>query len=262
MQMLSMLKVSGFRSIRDMGDGLALRPVNVVIGANGCGKSNLVALFSMLKAASNEQLAAWTRQQGGAAGQLYYGPKCCHRVDVGLVLLVDEDECWYQLGLEITPPDQFYADTERVRTSGTIWTGLMERGGEPALALFASSNDGHWTAGAAAHIRALLGSISIHHFNDTTSTARVMGHLRLADNAALKSDGANLACVLHRLREQFPSHYQRILGVVRQVVPFFGDLVLDPVKGKGIRPFCSSGGNAAPIWCLVRINSPTVRCAS
>ena len=43
------LDVSGFKSIRELKD-FELRPLNIFIGANGAGKSNLVQLFRMLMA--------------------------------------------------------------------------------------------------------------------------------------------------------------------------------------------------------------------
>ena len=42
MSALKSIKISGFRSIKEMS--LELRPLNVLIGANGAGKSNLIAL--------------------------------------------------------------------------------------------------------------------------------------------------------------------------------------------------------------------------
>ena len=47
MEMLTHREISGFTSIRHMA-GLELRPLNVLIGANGAGKSNLIACFKLL----------------------------------------------------------------------------------------------------------------------------------------------------------------------------------------------------------------------
>jgi AAA15 family ATPase/GTPase len=41
---LNRLRVAGWNSIRDAE--IELRPLNVLIGANGAGKSNLVAFFN------------------------------------------------------------------------------------------------------------------------------------------------------------------------------------------------------------------------
>ena len=51
MAKLKRLVLKGFKSIKEMD--LELRPLNVLIGANGAGKSNLVSFFKML----NEMMA-------------------------------------------------------------------------------------------------------------------------------------------------------------------------------------------------------------
>ncbi|MEN8215544.1 MAG: AAA family ATPase [Pseudomonadota bacterium] len=45
MSLLSRLIIKGFKSIRELD--LQLLPFNVLIGANGAGKSNLMAFFKM-----------------------------------------------------------------------------------------------------------------------------------------------------------------------------------------------------------------------
>jgi ABC-type uncharacterized transport system ATPase subunit len=44
--MLSQIEIKGFKSIRDAT--LDLRALNLLIGANGAGKSNLMAVFGLL----------------------------------------------------------------------------------------------------------------------------------------------------------------------------------------------------------------------
>jgi AAA15 family ATPase/GTPase len=44
MNSLNWLELKGFKSIKDLGR-LEFRPLNIIIGANGAGKSNLVAFL-------------------------------------------------------------------------------------------------------------------------------------------------------------------------------------------------------------------------
>ena len=46
MSSLKRIQIKGFRSIKGMT--LELRPLNVLIGANGAGKSNLIAFFKLV----------------------------------------------------------------------------------------------------------------------------------------------------------------------------------------------------------------------
>src|SRR5260370_37208959 len=71
--MLRRVILKGFKSIKTLD--LELRPLNVLIGENGAGKSNLVSFFKML----NEMMAGHLQQYIGTAGRahslLHFGPK-------------------------------------------------------------------------------------------------------------------------------------------------------------------------------------------
>lgn len=71
---INKLTIRGYKSIRELVD-FELRPVNVLIGANGAGKSNFVSFFRMLRAMADEGLNAFAREQGGADGFFFQGIK-------------------------------------------------------------------------------------------------------------------------------------------------------------------------------------------
>ncbi len=56
MARLSTVRIAGWKSIRDMDPGLELGALNVLIGANGSGKSNLVSFFKLLNELEAEHL--------------------------------------------------------------------------------------------------------------------------------------------------------------------------------------------------------------
>ena len=82
MAILRRVTLSGFKSIKTMD--LELRPLNVLIGANGAGKSNLVSFFKML----NEMMAGRLQQYIGTTGRaqslLYFGPKVTREMEARL----------------------------------------------------------------------------------------------------------------------------------------------------------------------------------
>jgi predicted ATPase len=45
MENLSRIKIKGFKSIKELD--LDMKPINVLIGANGSGKSNFVSVFNL-----------------------------------------------------------------------------------------------------------------------------------------------------------------------------------------------------------------------
>src|SRR5438270_3572083 len=69
------LTIEGFKSIRKLED-FELRALNVLIGANGAGKSNFVGFFRLLHEMIEQRLQlALATTEGGADACLYLGPK-------------------------------------------------------------------------------------------------------------------------------------------------------------------------------------------
>src|ERR1700744_5049644 len=71
---LKELTVKGYKSIRSI-ERLPLRDLNVVIGANGVGKSNFVSLFQFLARVARNELDDFVIKQGGLEKILYFGPR-------------------------------------------------------------------------------------------------------------------------------------------------------------------------------------------
>lgn len=64
MSQLQKLTVKGYKSIQSLED-FELRPLNVLIGANGAGKSNFIGLFRFLHEMYEQQLQLYVQKQGG-----------------------------------------------------------------------------------------------------------------------------------------------------------------------------------------------------
>src|SRR3990167_4188848 len=73
------LTIEGFKSIRKLED-FELRRLNVLVGANGAGKSNFVAFFHLLRELIDQRLQLAVATEGGADVYLYLGPRVTHQV--------------------------------------------------------------------------------------------------------------------------------------------------------------------------------------
>jgi predicted ATPase len=67
------LKVVGYRSVRQVR--LRLKPVNVIVGPNACGKTNLYRSMFLLAAAAGGQLARTIVEEGGMPSVLWAGAR-------------------------------------------------------------------------------------------------------------------------------------------------------------------------------------------
>src|SRR5438132_1750649 len=98
MQVLAKLELHGFRSIRHL-DGLTFGPMNVLIGANGAGKSNLISFFKLLNwampAPGNLQLHLG--RIGGANSVLYDGVGVTQQIQATLTFTTDQGTNQYHM---------------------------------------------------------------------------------------------------------------------------------------------------------------------
>jgi predicted ATPase len=76
--LLDYITIKGFKSIASI-EQLQLRPTNVVIGANGSGKSNFLGVFDFLRAISEGRLRNYVEFEGGAEKVLHFGSKTTKR---------------------------------------------------------------------------------------------------------------------------------------------------------------------------------------
>ncbi len=77
------LTIKGFKSIKDLSN-FEFKALNIMIGANGSGKSNLISFFKMLRALIDGNLNRYVRDQGGASDLLFHGRKVTQKMEFEL----------------------------------------------------------------------------------------------------------------------------------------------------------------------------------
>ncbi len=233
MQGLDYITIRGFKSIASI-ERLELRPVNVVIGANGSGKSNFLGAFEFLHAVGEAGLRNYVTAAGGAEKILHFGSKVTERVDLrlffrregflgggliySLILASTGDDGLFPAG-ELAYMSSSPLDVE-VRPFETRGSGREAGISEPQGNTFAIL------------VRDLLRTWRVYHLNDTTSSSPLRRTGKVDDNRFLRSDASNLASFLYYLRARHEASYRSIVQEVRRVAPFFRDFVLDPLQLK------------------------------
>jgi predicted ATPase len=231
MPALESIEVEGYKSIR--AAKIDLGPVNVLIGANGSGKSNLLGVFGLLADLVDQRLQLHIGRQGGADAILHFGRKKTSslRISLGfgphgyeavlvpsagdtLVFEREEPVSWEPHPFPI--PDSLQGlSTREYLGAGHKETGLIGEGlsTERFVAKPVITGMRSWRR---------------FHFHDTGASAPAKQKRKVDDNRALRAEGDNLAPFLFAQKTAAPGAYRRIVEAVRAVAPFFDDFVLTP----------------------------------
>src|ERR1017187_5074232 len=76
------ITIEGFKSIRALK--VDLRPINILIGANGSGKSNFLEAFVFLKECLEGRKDEYVERNGGADKVLYFGSKTTQKLNLNI----------------------------------------------------------------------------------------------------------------------------------------------------------------------------------
>lgn len=212
---LSRIVLKGFKSIAECD--LELSKVNVLIGANGAGKSNFIGFFRMVQQLLEGNLQLFVSKRGGPDALLHFGRKTTEQLEFQLYF----GNNGYFATLEPTQDN-------RLMFARESWWSINS--GERAI------ETGHFETLALRVIEARIDSYvvstmqkwRVYHFHDTSDTAYVKQSHGINDNAYLRPDARNLAAFLYLLRDSYPASYQKIVKTIRLVAPFFGDFSLRP----------------------------------
>lgn len=221
---LNYISIKGFRSIRAV-EKLELRPINILIGANGSGKSNFVEVFSFLNAIRRGRLQAYTAERGGADTILHFGSKIT--LNIFLKIFFNDKINEYEILLRSTDKDEFYVDSEfcwfwNKKYSNSLKYKINEASDEAAISQAARGTEG-W-------VQTRLDSWRVYHFHDTSEQSPIKRMSDINDNQFLRPDGSNLPAYLLLLKETQPSEYSLIRDVTRRVAPFLDDFQLAPSR--------------------------------
>jgi predicted ATPase len=221
MRQLDYVKVEGFKSIRSME--INLRLLNVLIGANGAGKSNFISLFKLLHELVEQRLQSYVGRSGFADALLYLGQKHTNVINIELKF----GSNGYKAILSPSARNSLVFDQEVALFSGEGWDQPYAEiigSGYPESQLEEYSNKSQ----VASYVLKSMKQWQVYHFHDTSDSARVKKATNIDDNLALRPDAGNLAAFLYRLRHQFPPQYKLIVETIRLAAPFFDDFMLRP----------------------------------
>jgi len=223
---LDKISIKGYKSIRELVE-FPLGSLNVLIGANGAGKTNFISFFNLLNQIIQNNLQVFIAQSGGGSSLLYFGQKITSEIKIGLAF----GDNRYQCSLVPAAGDTLVFSDERMgyHDRGRFPNPLMIEmgGGQRETRLYDEASKSPFLT-IADHVLGAIKSWRVYHFHDTGPSARVKQQGELNDNQMLRPDAANLAAYLYLLRETESEHYRNIVSTIRLVAPFFDDFSLRP----------------------------------
>ncbi|PRP94872.1 AAA family ATPase [Enhygromyxa salina] len=226
MRKLEKLTIRGFKSIRDQT--LQLMPLNILIGANGVGKSNLIGVFQLLREIVAENLAAYTATKGGPDAVLHFGRKHTERLHIGLDFADGAVTNSYAVDLIPTEDNRFVIESETA--------SYRERDNDPRshdLPISSYSSESKLRTHSHRCAQQVLDDLEgyrVFHFHDTSASAPMKQLCEIDDNRFLRANAENLPAYLYFLAQKHPDSFATIEGAIRQVAPFFDRFELAPSR--------------------------------
>lgn len=222
--MIRQIIIENYKSIHKATIDLA--PINVLIGANGAGKSNLISFFELLSALYNQRLQRYILERGGIGRLLHNGLKGSDRIRgvfnfsnrnaLGFVLLptdtggavIATQDCFNSGG----SPDMDYEAWHRATWDNGVSESQIR-------------DNKTWRAG---YLQEFLESFTVYHFHDTSRTSAMRQSCDVGDNRYLRHDASNLPAFLYRVQQTEPRVFALIEQTIRSIAPYFKRFSLAP----------------------------------
>ena len=251
------VSIEGFRSLKNV-QGVKLNDLNILIGANGSGKSNFVGFFQMLGYALTESLQRFIMTRGFGDSMLFMGSKNTPVLKANLELDSGQGENHYEFTMAHAAPDTLIYTQEQISyrppdrdepyrqdlkvggmESAIInaaqgyaknheVVGAATRRDDMMMFLSPRHAENRGVTKAAKYIRGVLGRVRVYQFHDTSLSAYIRKTADIGSGHRLYHDGGNLAAVLYNLKTNREPYYKRVVDTVRRMVPDFKDFVLEP----------------------------------
>ena len=222
---LDSITIHGFKSIKSL-DNFNLNRLNILVGANGAGKSNFIELFRIISAMM--QPGGLREYVAGSADTFFFGgPKQTPRIKVRLRFGNNGYD------FDLTPTSDGFLMIQNEQRHFIPWGGAATR--HFLSGTFDAQLPKELDSEATKYTYEAITNWQFYHFHDTGKLAGMRRYCDMGHNAKLAFDARNIAAFLLRLKKEHEKVYLHIVDVIKLVVPFFEDFVLVPNEEENIR---------------------------
>lgn len=226
---LTKITIKGFKSISfDHPIELEVGDVNILLGANGSGKSNIISFFKMVGYMMSGGLQQFIAKSGTNQKFLYYGAKKTPTLSAEIRFDGNNSYDIYRFYLTNAVPNRLIVSSEEIE-----WEGTNEESSRK-IQLKSDFNESalvHHKGKVSNIVWDILSGCKVYQFSDSSAESP-MRQASPKDSANyLQSEANNLASFLLFLKNNYNESYERIVSYIREVVPQFKDFYLEPDNG-------------------------------
>ena len=206
------LYIHGVKSIRSQF--LDLSNINIVAGANGAGKSNLIfSLKLFLSSLPKDNSLPALVNTHGQAKLLHFGPKVTKTASIIATFSGDMEIIRdVKVTLRLVPDKEQNLLSDI--SSSIEYESIIPLGDKQSHRVFPSLDK--------------VLNFQIYHFHDTSMFSKMRGTSRVHDTLKLREDASNLAAFLFSLKQHYKKTYEDILSITQRVAPFIQGFILEP----------------------------------
>ena len=217
------IEIKGFKSIKDLK--IKLEPINILIGANGSGKTNFISFFEFLDRLYNKKLQEYVGLKGADISKfIHKGVENSDLIEAKIVFNKGKNS----YSFELKPSGNSFVISKEV-----LWFYdnplVYEKFTKEAEV---KNND--WHRGK--YIQRYLVGHKKYHFHDTGQNSPFNRTSKIGkDSQFLYERGENVAAILFRIKDENYKIYSRIVKNIQSIAPYFSDFVLNPDKDGNIK---------------------------
>jgi predicted ATPase len=235
---LRKLRISGYKSISPKHPlEIELDNINIFLGANGSGKSNIINFFKLLNFMMTGSFQLFVEKAGTSQVFLHYGAKNTDKIHGELHFESQSENNLYSFALTHAAPDRLIITSEEIgwfSNNRIIHYDICEKSSfkESALIEYLDFSKGDIRLSEASHIiHRLLSNCKVYQFHDSSPESPIRQSSPVDISTYLQAEGNNLASFLYYLKNTYPSNYKRIVSYINQIMPQFKDFYLEPNGG-------------------------------
>jgi predicted ATPase len=216
------IEINGYKSIKRAVVGLA--PINILIGANGSGKSNFISFFDFLNRLYNRKLNEYIALKGGDNKVLHKGKK--HTDTISFKIEFGDGQNGYSARLQ-SGVDGFVFLRENLIYQGNP-KDISRHGTEASI----KTTDNY----RAKYVIKYLNGFRKYHFHDTSSNSPFVQYSNIENDIYyFYEDGMNLAAFVYHIQEVNKIVYNRIIKTIQSIAPYFSDFYFATNKENNVR---------------------------